>query len=316
MQELTETIHSLQSFLNLKSLGPLVIFLGLAFLLGWMSGWLLRALSRWVRRRADASTDLGTVNVLQHTETWLILSIAVVQVLLVGIALYFWWDMTYDEGSKGALLLGAGAIVAILIGNVSRPLLSDISFGASMMAERWYGVGDMVSIEYPKAVGVIEAVTLRSTKIKGVDGRTYWLANSAITGVSVAHRGVLWIALELFVNDLEKAKKLIADTNSLLPTGSNLVAESLTINRIDERAPKVWRITAVAGVAPGREWAIENAAVEIIKKLDERHKKPVLLVDPVHHYDDREAETQIIRAVKNARKPYRRFEYAKLRRKK
>lgn len=63
---------------------------------------------------------------------------AIVQVILFILAFYFWWEVTYDEGSKSGLLLGAGAIGAILIGNVTRPVLTDLAFGASMMAERWY----------------------------------------------------------------------------------------------------------------------------------------------------------------------------------
>lgn len=303
MSEIDNAIKSLQDFLNLKSLGPLLLFLALAFIAGRIISLALKTLGRWTRKRADASANLGTVNMLQHAETWLILSIAIVQVILFILAFYFWWEVTYDEGSKSGLLLGAGAIGAILIGNVTRPVLTDLAFGASMMAERWYRVGDLVTIDFPNVKGVVEAVTLRSTRIKGINGQTYWVTNSAIQAVSVAQRGVLWIAIELFVNDIVKAKKLIADTNNLLPTGSTLVAEKLTISNIDQRAEKVWHISTVAAVPPGREWAIEIAAVDILKKLDENNKKPILLAEPVHHYDDYDAEKQLVRAVKNARKP-------------
>lgn len=312
MSEIDNAIKSLQDFLNLKSLGPLLLFLALAFIAGRIISLGLKALGRWTRKRADASASLGTVNMLQHAETWLILSIAIVQVILFILAFYFWWEVTYDEGSKSGLLLGAGAIGAILIGNVTRPVLTDLAFGASMMAERWYRVGDLVTIDFPNVKGVVEAVTLRSTRIKGINGQTYWVTNSAIQAVSVAQRGVLWIAIELFVNDIVKAKKLIADTNNLLPTGSTLVAEKLTISNIDQRAEKVWHISTVAAVPPGREWAIEIAAVDILKKLDENDKKPILLAEPVHHYDDHDAEKQLVRAVKNARKPYKKFSHTRL----
>lgn len=312
MNEINEAIKSLQDFLNLRSLGPLLVFLALAFILGRVISLGLKALGKWTRKKADASANLGTVNMLQHAETWLILSMAIVQVILFILAFYFWWEVTYDEGSKSGLLLGAGAIGAILIGNVTRPVLSDLAFGASMMAERWYRVGDLITIDFPNVKGVVEAVTLRSTRIKGINGQTYWVTNSAIQAVSVAQRGVLWIAIELFVNDIVKAKKLIADTNNLLPTGSTLVAEKLTISNIDQRAEKVWHISTVAAVPPGREWAIEIAAVDILKKLDENDKKPILLAEPVHHYDDHDAEKQLVRAVKNARKPYKKISHTRL----
>lgn len=312
MQELYKAVQSLQEFLNLKSLGPLLLFLLIAFIFGRIVSVGLKLLGKWTRQRADASANINTVNMLQHTETWLILSVAIVQVGLFILAFYFWWEMSYDEGSRGGMLLGAGAILAILIGNITRPVLSDLAFGASMMAERWYRVGDLVTIDFPSVKGVVEAVTLRSTRIKGINGQTYWIANSAIQGVSVAKRGILWIAVELFVSDVKKAEKLIQDTNNLLPTGSNLVAEELTVSHISQRAEKVWHITAVAAVPPGREWAIEDAAIDILKKLDEKNKKPILLADPVNHYDDRDAEKQLVRAVKNARKPHQKFSYSRM----
>ncbi len=311
MNELNEAVNSLQGFLNLKSLGPLLLFILAAFLLGRIVVAIMKVLGRWTRKKADASASLGTVNMLQHAETWLILSGAIIQVVLFILAIYFWWEVTYDEGYRNGLLIGAGAIGVVLIGNITRPVLSDLAFGASMMAERWYRVGDLVTIEFPSVKGVVEAITLRSTRIKGINGQTYWVTNSAIQGVSVAQRGVLWIAIELFVNNVKKAEKLIEDTNDLLPRGSTLVAEKLTISNIDQRADKVWHITAVAAVPPGREWAIESAAVDILKKLDEKNKTPILLADPVHHYDDHDAEKQLVRAVKNARKPHQKFNYAK-----
>ncbi len=312
MQGIYDAIGTLQSFLNMKSIGPLIVILVITFFAGKLLGASLRSLSRYVRARADASTNLAMANWLRRAETWIILSVAVVQIVLVIAAVYIWWDATHDEGNKSGALIGMSALAAILIGGVTGPLLRDLAFGASMMAEHWYGVGDVIAIDAPKVRGVVQAVTLRSTKIRGITGETVWVANSAIQGVTVARRGLLWIAVELFVTDVKKAEKLISDTNALLPTGSTLVAEKLAITKVNAPASGIWHVTAVAGVAPGREWIIETAAMEIIKKLDEKNKKPVLVTDPMHHYDDHEAEKELRRAVKNARKPLQKFDYTKL----
>lgn len=312
MQGIDAAVESLQNFLNLRSIGPLIVLLIVSFIVGKIVGALLHVASRVVRDRADASASLTMATWLRRIETWLILSVAIVQVVLVGVALYIWWNATHDEGSKSGALIGVSAFAAIVLGGIAGPLLRDFAYGAGMMAEHWYGVGDLISMDFPKVQGVIESVSLRSTRIRGLNGEVYWVANSAIQGVSVTRRGLLWIAVDLFVNDIEDAKQMIERTNELLPTGSTLVAEQLAIKSIDQRAKDVWHVTAVAGVAPGREWIIQDAAVNILKKLDEGNKKPVFIVDPVHHFDDQEAEMQIRRAVKNARKPYQKFDYTKL----
>lgn len=312
MQGIYDAVGSLQDFLNMRSIGPLIVILVVAFFVGKIIGALLRALSRFVRKRADVSTNQAAANWLRRAETWIILSVAVVQVVLVVGALYIWWGATHDEGSKSGALIGVSALAAILIGGVAAPLLRDLASGASMMAEHWYGVGDVVAIDAPKIRGVVQAITLRSTKIRGINGETVWVANSSIQGVSVARRGLMWIAVELFVNDVQKTEEIIKATNSLLPTGATLLAEKLTIKSVDARTQDVWHVTAVAGVAPGREWIIETAAIQIIKSLDEKNKTPVLVAEPIHHFDDHEAEKELRRAVKNARKPQKKFEYPPL----
>ena len=312
MQGIYNTINSLQVTLNMHSFGPLIVLLIVAFIIGKVMSAMLYAVSRFVSRRADASGSQSTVTTLRRIETWIILSIAIVQVLLALGAVYIWWNTTHDEGGKSSTLIGVSAIAVILLGGITGPLLRDIAFGASMMAEHWYGVGDLISIDFPKVQGVVESVSLRSTRIRGMNGETHWVANSSIQGVSVTRRGLVWIAVDIFVNDIAKADILIEQTNQLLPTGSTLVAEKLAIKNIEQKADNIWRVTAVAGVAPGREWTVQDTAIAVMKKLDETNKKPVLLVDPVSHFDDHEAETQISRALKNARKPYQKFNYAKL----
>jgi len=313
MQGINEAVQSLQTLFNMGSIGQLIAILLVTFLVGKIIGGMLRALSRYVRKQADASTNLTTATWLRRAETWVILSIAIIQVSLVIAALYIWWGASHPYGtSNSGALIGLSALAAILIGGITGPLLRDLAFGASMMAEHWYGVGDLITIDFPKVKGVVEAVTLRSTRIKGINGETYWIANSAIQGVSVARRGVLWVAVELFVNDVKKAEQMIADVNDLLPTGASLMVEPLVIKQVNQQSANIWRMSAVGGVAPGREWIIEDVAVETFKKLDEKRKKPILVNAPFTHFDDREAEQELRRAVKNARKPHQKFDYARL----
>lgn len=313
MQAIEQTLQSIQTFLNLKSIGPLIGILIITFFVGKIVGAILRAFSRFVRKRADASVNQAAASWLRRAETWIILSIAIAQVALVVAALYIWWNSQhYDTGSTSGALIGMSALAAILIGGITGPLLRDLVFGASMMAEHWYGVGDLITIDFPNVKGVVEAVTLRSTRIKGINGQTYWVANSAIQGVGVAQRGILWIAVELFVNDAARVEGLISEVNNLLPTGASLMAEPLAIKQLNQQSQGVWRVSAVGGVAPGREWIIEDMAVAAFKKLDEKQEHPILITDPFTHFDDREAELEMRRAVKNARKPHQKFNYAKL----
>ena len=67
-------------------------------------------------------------------------------------------------------------LAALLLSGILTPLLRDVAAGSAMIAEHWYGVGDLITVDFPKAKGVVEAVTLRSTKIRGLNGEIIWLA--------------------------------------------------------------------------------------------------------------------------------------------
>ena len=288
-----------------NSLWVLVVSLAVAGLIGKLFSTILRRVSRGFGRRADAAIDLTAVNRFRRLETWTILSIAIVRVLLVILGLYFWWVFTHPHNRPSGLV-GASALLIVIVGGVFSPLLRDFAFGGGMMAEHWFGVGDLITIEpFTNIQGVVERITLRSTRIRGLNGEVIWIANQNISGVRIAQKGVWTMAIELFVTDPKKAEVLIERTNALLPTGPSLVASRLGVMRSDERAKDLWHLTAVGETAPGREWLLERTAIDLLKKLDEQSKKPILLTEPVARYADNDTERQFARAVNNAKKTRR-----------
>jgi hypothetical protein len=63
----------------------------------------------------------------------------------------------------------------------------------------------------------------------------------------------------------------------------------------------LWHITALAEVAPGREWFIDTFAINILKDLDAKTK--VMAHEPISRFADSEAEQRFARTIKNSRKP-------------
>jgi hypothetical protein len=285
-----------------NSLLILLLSLTAAAVIGKIISLILRRLSRGFGRSADAATNLVSVNRFRRLETWTILSIALTRTVLFALSLYFWWAYTHPGNRPGALI-GASALLALVLGGVFSPLLRDFAFGGGMMAEHWFGVGDLITIEpFPGIQGVVERITLRSTRIRGLNGEVIWIANQNIAGVRIAQKGVWTMAIELFVNDPVRAEVLIEQVNGLLPTGPALVASPLGIMTADRRNDKLWHMTAIGETAPGREWLIEKTAIDLLKNLDEKSKHPVLVTDPVARYADNETERQFARAVRNAKK--------------
>ncbi len=297
---------------DVNSLVTLAVFLTISLVVGAIISFVLRKVSRFFARRADKSSDLGTVNRLRRAETWLIISIAIIKVVLLVGAFYLWWQVTHVGESNANAIIGASALAIVLLGGVLGPLLRDFAFGAGMMAEQWFGVGDVITIDFPNVQGVVERITLRSTKLRGLNGEVIWVANQTMSGVRVAQKGVRRTAIDIFVTDPDAGAKLIDRANLLLPGGVYLLVSPLQVVDVIEKDKEVWHITAIAETAPGREWIIENTAIEVLKKIDQDSKKPVLIVDPVARYADKDSERQFTRAITNARKQYKTFNYRKV----
>lgn len=292
-----------RSLLSGRSVLTFIIAMTVAVVLGRIIAAIMRRFARAVSRTADKVQDLKEVNRLRRIETLIILGVALIRMLLVILALYFWWVYAHPNQQPTALI-GASALAVIIAGGAVGPILRDLAYGGVMMAEHWYGVGDYVRIEpFAELQGVVERVTLRSTRIRGLSGEVIWLNNQNIQGVRVLTKGVRTIAIELFVSDLEEGLKLIEAASMRLPAGPLMVVRPLHIMNKIKVAPRLWHITTVGETAPGREWLLEDYAKRILQELDEEwHPTPVLQTDPIVRDADSEADQRFARTVQNARK--------------
>ena len=288
-----------------NSLWVLVVSLVAAGVAGKLLSTILRQVSRTWGKRADAASDLETVGRYRRLETWTILSIAIGRLLLMVLGIYFWWSYTHPDNQPSALI-GASALLIVVVGGVFSPLLRDFAFGSGMMAEHWFGVGDLITIEpFTGLQGVVERITLRSTRIRGLNGEVIWMSNQNIAGVRIAQKGVWTLAIELFVTDPRRAEELIRQVNSLLPTGPSLLARELSIMTVNQRSDELWHITAIGETAPGRQWLLEKTAIDLLQNIDAKSKHPILLTEPIARYADNDTERQFARAVRNAKKTRR-----------
>ncbi|MER7505735.1 mechanosensitive ion channel family protein [Nonomuraea pusilla] len=86
-----------------------------------------------------------------------------------------------------APLLTSVGILGVAIGFGAQELVKDFIAGMFMLLEDQYGVGDV--IDAGAAVGTVEAVTLRVTRLRDADGRVWYIRNGTITRVGNESQG-------------------------------------------------------------------------------------------------------------------------------
>lgn len=172
-----------------------------------------------------------------------------------------------------------------------------------MIIEKWFSIGDYIRVEpFMDVSGVVERMTLRSTKLRSLNVEIIWMHNQQIQGVHVTPRGVRTIAVDIFVRSTDAGQKAVQRVVSAMPTGATMLARPLKMTKPEQWGEGVWRITVIGETTPGREWLMEQYFVNAIKKIDEDAKKSekLLALDPIARFADPVADKRFKRAVRVA----------------
>src|SRR5215217_553232 len=138
-------------------------------------------------------------SVLRSLVTFVIYTVAIFMILgEVGINL-------------GPLIAGAG-ILGVALGFGSQSLVKDFLSGVFILVEDQFGVGDIVDLD-GQTSGVVDAVSLRTTRLRAVDGTLWHVPNGEIrrVGNKSQHWSRALIDIEVaYDTDLDHAEAVIA----------------------------------------------------------------------------------------------------------
>lgn len=141
----------------------------------------------------------------------------------------------------GPILASAG-ILGVAVGFGAQNLIKDFLTGIFMILEDQYGVGD--AIDAGEASGVVEAVGLRTTRLRSVDGTVWHIRNGEIIRVGNMSQGWSRALLDISV---------VHDTD--------VAAASATIKRV---ADEVWHDEELGGsvLEEPEVWGVESVGLE------------------------------------------------------
>jgi small-conductance mechanosensitive channel len=170
------------------------------------------------------------------------------------------------------LLAGAG-IVGLAIGFGAQSLVRDFLSGLFMLLEDQYGVGDVVDVGL--ANGTIEGVSLRTTRLRDVDGVVWHVPNGEIQRVGNKSqqwaRAVVDVAIA-YDADVAAATRVIAEVGSALwqdPAYADLMLGSPEVLGVEALEPGRLVIRVTARTRPLEQWRVaRELRVRIKAALD------------------------------------------------
>ena len=188
----------------------------------------------------DAESPLVKARVVQRTKT---IGSVLSNFITWGIALITVTMILNELGVQvGALIAGAG-ILGAAVGFGAQSLVRDLISGLFIVFEDQYGVGDIVDLGEVK--GAIEAVGLRVTQVRDVEGTLWYVRNGEIARVGNKSQGFSRVIVDLSFDpsvDVEKAK-------TAMLSAATSIAKSKTVGVLLIGSAEVWGIQALSGDA-------------------------------------------------------------------
>ncbi len=242
----------MDSVFNMPFVGPLlgvVLILVIAVLARWGMQFAIRRIVdkivNGVKKRQNvedtqsiAASPLAAVRLVQRTRTLGSVLSNVVTVVIVVIALLLILT-TVNPDILGSLALLTAALGAGL-GFGAQNIIKDVLNGLFMVAEDQLGVGDVVDLG--PATGVVEAVGIRITQVRDVNGTLWFVRNGEILRVGNLSQGWARVIIDLSVPyeaDVDEVQ------DRILGTAAALRDEAKWKRLILER-PEIWGIESVS----------------------------------------------------------------------
>ena len=210
-------------------------------------------------RRKQRSMTMGAL--LKRITTGFILTVAILMILD---------QLHYNI----APLLASAGILGVAFGFGAQSLVKDFLSGIFMILEDQYGVGD--SVDLGEASGTVEAVGLRVTRLRDVNGTVWYVRNGEILRVGNQSQNWARTVLDITVayeSDLDQVQQILKDVATELFEDENFKDVIL-------EPPEVWGVErfdkdgvvvrVVLKTAPLQQWLVARTMREHIKNRFDR----------------------------------------------
>ena len=165
-------------------------------------------------------------------------------------------------------VLAAAGVAGLAIGFGGQYLIRDLISGAFIILENQYRAGDVVC--FGQTCGLVEAITLRMTTLRDLDGTVHHVPHGEIKTVSNLSKGFSRVNLNIGVaysSDLEHVIKVVNRVGKELaedPAWKEQIMTPPAFLRVDEFADSAIIIKILGDTVPIKQW---DVAGELRKRL-------------------------------------------------
>jgi moderate conductance mechanosensitive channel len=250
---------------------PLTI--AILILIGLVARWFgYRAVDRLVRRAEEGSlsdrlTQLSTdpTRRVQRARTVGSLFKSIISAMVVAVV----GTMILSEFVDIGPILASAGIAGVALGFGAQSLVKDYLSGIFMIFEDQYGVGDVV--DAGEASGTVEAVGLRVTRLRDVDGTVWYVRNGEIA--RIGNRSQNWARTVLDIGvaygeDLARVRRILEEVATGLwedEDFSGVIIEEPEVWGVEDLGADAVTVRVTLKTAPLEQWRVARVMRERIK---------------------------------------------------
>jgi moderate conductance mechanosensitive channel len=187
----------------LSAIGTIAVTIVLAFGVWEVVNAYVHSHLEKLQHEAQMARSARLRTLLPLLRSTLLISIAVVSILMV----------LSEIGINIAPLLAGAGIVGVAIGFGSQKLVQDLITGIFLLLENAMQVGDWVTVS--GLSGTVEALTVRTIRLRAADGSVHLIPFSAVTSVTNINRGLGNASVSVVVSYEEDTDRVSAELNGV-----------------------------------------------------------------------------------------------------
>ena len=244
------------------------LFIGFFIVLRVLKLLMRRTIVRILRLRDAAGTESNLdKRINQRADALTAISNSVLTVFLTVLTSLVFLDLI---NFNLAPLIAGASVFGVAIGFGAQTLVKDLIAGISNLAEDQYGLGDVVDLG--EAVGVVESVTLKSTRVRALDGTLWHIPNGSIE--RVANKSQEWsrmildisVAYQSDLKVVEKTILAILQEYSTMEDVKEFLIDAPELLGVERLAESSIDFRVVVRVTAGKQWDLARKLRFLVKE--------------------------------------------------
>ena len=199
-----------------------------------------------------------------------------------------------EVGVNIAPIIASAGIIGIALGFGAQSLVKDFLSGVFIFMEDQYGVGDVVDLG--EAIGSVEAVTLRMTRLRDVNGIVWFVPNGEIMRVGNQSKNWSRAVVDVGVGygeDLVRVQQVLREVAHGMWEDEDfkgVIIEEPEVTGVEMLAADSVTIRVMVKTAPLQQWGVARTLRQRIKaRFDHEGIEIPFAQRVVWHRDDRRA---------------------------